>query len=91
MSIFVESKQNIINNHTHTRTHREIKRTPDRYRDGAWISIADTKMCPVGVLKFILWAGLGNDFVFRNIILTKSGYEVRKTNKKMSYKTLREA
>ena len=66
----------------------------DKYRDGAWVMIAKTgtKLCPVeNVKKLIKWGNLVNDdYLFCNICLTKNGYRVRKTNRKMSYSNLRE-
>ena len=66
----------------------------DKYRDGAWVMIAKTgsNLCPVeNVKKLIKWGNLsGDDYLFCNICLTKSGYKVRKSNRKMSYSNLRD-
>ena len=66
----------------------------DKYRDGAWVVIAKTgtKLCPVGnVQKLILWCGMsGDDFLFCNICLTKTGYKMRKNNKRITYSNLRQ-
>lgn len=76
MSIFIESSKT------------------DKYRDGSWVSIAKTGtvLCPVeNVQKLIKWANLQNDdYLLCNLSATKSGYKVRKANKKMSYTNLRE-
>ena len=65
----------------------------DKYRDGAWVVIAKTGslLCPVdNCKKLIQWGNLsGDDYLFCNLNLTKQGYKVRKTNRKMSYTNLR--
>ena len=66
----------------------------DKYRDGAWLTIArtGTELCPVAnIEKLITWAGLSSDdFVFCNLSKKKTGYVVRKNNKAMSYSTFRD-
>lgn len=66
----------------------------DKYRDGSWVMIAKTgtNLCPVeNVKKLIKWGNLsGDDYLFCNICLTKDGYKVRKSNRKMSYSNLRD-
>ena len=66
----------------------------DKYRDGAWITVArtNTYLCPVNNLEtFIKRAGLNdNDYVFCTLSKKKSGFVVRKNNKVLSYSTFRD-
>ncbi|XP_068203660.1 uncharacterized protein [Palaemon carinicauda] len=65
----------------------------DKYRDGAWITLARTGtcLCPVdNSKKLIEWAKLKpSDFLFCNLCKTQNGYTVRQCNKQMSYTNLR--
>ena len=76
MSIFIESSKT------------------DKYREGAWVLIAktNTKLCPVSNVKKLLnWCKfLEEDYLFCNLCLTKEGYKIRKSNKRMSYSNLRD-
>ncbi|XP_060076462.1 uncharacterized protein LOC132556091 [Ylistrum balloti] len=68
----------------------------DKYRDGAWLMIAETGtcLCPVKNLKlFFDWASLkenSDQYIFCSLSPTKDGYKARSDNKSMSYTTLRE-
>ena len=63
------------------------KRKNDQFREGSWIYIATSKgsPCPVRLTKHFLKAGRheGNDYLFRRVSLTKSGYTLR--HHKLSY------
>lgn len=66
----------------------------DKYRDGAWITLARTGtcLCPKdNSKKLIEWAKLKpSDFLFCNLCKTHNGYTVRQCNKQMSYTNLRD-
>ena len=63
------------------------KRKNDQFREGLWIFIATSKgsPCPVRLTKHFLKAGghNGNDYLFRRVSHTKSGYTLR--HHKLSY------
>ena len=69
----------------------------DQYRDGAWILIAmtGTKLCPVVNLeRYLECASIEEDsnvFIFSRLVAKKNGqYQLRNTDKPVSYTTLRE-
>ena len=59
----------------------------DQFRERSWIYIATSEgsPCPVSLTKHFLKAGghKGNDYLFRRVSHTKSGYTLR--NHKLSY------
>ena len=63
------------------------KRKNDQFREGSWIYIATSKgsPCPVRLTKHFLKTGghKGNDYLFRRVSQTKSGYTLR--HHKLSY------
>ena len=71
-------------------------RKTDQYRDGAWVIIArtGTKLCPVVNLEnYLCWANFVQDtdtFIFSRITFKQGVYDVRNTDKHISYTTLRE-
>ena len=80
-------------------THMSIsieKSKTDTGRDGHHVVIArmQTVLCPVRNLeKFLGWCGFSNDctdYVFQNLLKTKSDFQLRKGNKPSSYFRLRE-
>ena len=86
----------IVINLSHMSIFIESSKT-DQYRDGAWILIArtGTKLCPVENLeRYLEWASIEEDsnvFIFSRLVAKKNGqYQLRNTDKPVSYTTLRE-
>ena len=82
-------------NLTHVSIFIEQSKT-DVYRDGSWVVIARTgsDVCPVKLLeKYLCLAGIDSgceDYIFRNLIKTKSGQNLTPCNSRMSYTRFRE-
>ncbi|XP_046573043.1 uncharacterized protein LOC124281076 [Haliotis rubra] len=72
------------------------KSKTDVYRDGAWLVIGrtGTKLCPVECLERYLQAASINPqsdvYIFRNVTKYAGQYELRRSNKPMSYTRLRD-
>lgn len=79
MSVFIESSKT------------------DKFREGAWVLIVrtGTKLCPVENLgKYLMWRiCLQQDsehYLFGRLSATKSGYQLRKQSKPISYSNFRD-
>ena len=76
MSIFIESSKT------------------DKFRAGAWVCIARTGtiLCPVPNLKYLKWANIKDEselYLIAQLSATKKGYQLRKSNKPLSYRNFR--